>query len=122
MNKVRILLLLSIASGCHHTADPPPVTVSGFKLNAEDWNENRTKIEHQAAFDLQCPNVSLTVLQVGNGFLQGGYYDDWATRVGVRGCDRQATYVRTLSGWVQNTVVASQPVQPSSGADAAAPH
>lgn len=99
---LRSLLLLPVAAAtlaaCHST---PPLVVDGFTLNPDPWFQDRQSLLQRASFDLSCDpaTMSMRVLAVGGN---GMYYDDWATQVGVSGCEQRVVYVRTLQGWVAN--------------------
>lgn len=99
---LRSLLLLSTVwialAGC---ASTPPLVVDGFTLNPDPWFQDRQKLLQRASFDLSCDpaNLTLRVLAVGGN---GIFFDDWATQVGVAGCDQKVVYVRALQGWVAN--------------------
>jgi hypothetical protein len=72
------------------------VQVSGFTLGKGRWESDAAVIKKRAAFELQCPELELTVLAVYSGTIT-------AQQVGVRGCARQVIYVNSVDGWVLNS-------------------
>lgn len=99
---LQLSLVLAVLAACgHRQPDPPPFVVDGFTLNPDPWVQDRQTIAQRASFDLNCApeKLTLTVLAVGGN---GMYFDDWATQVGVSGCEQRVVYVRVPQGWVAN--------------------
>ncbi len=63
------------------------VMVDGFKLWAEPWAEDQAALRKQAAFDLVCPARELKFKVLG--LLKYVGREDWASEVGVIGCDKR---------------------------------
>ncbi len=96
------------------------------------------KIRDQAAFDLQCDKSKLTVQKISDDASFGGVNN---YTFGARGCDKQATYKASCSGWTDCSVMtdaqanalqqgqapgaaappAAAPAQPAAAPPAAAP-
>src|SRR5262245_25463706 len=75
--KRSLMLLFVFVVGCAHggaTPDTPKV------------DKVAAKVAHQAAFDLQCEESALQVVQIANDM--GGMMKTY----GARGCGKQATY------------------------------
>lgn len=72
--------------------------------------QDRQAVAQRASFDLNCPadKLGMTVLAVGGN---GMFFDDWATQVGVSGCDQRIVDIRTIQGWIAN-VARTDPQQP----------
>ncbi|MDC0721400.1 hypothetical protein POL25_31120 [Nannocystis sp. bb15-2] len=102
-------LALALLGGCRHSPDPT-MAVDGFTLNPDPWLQDRQAIAQRASFDLNCPaeKLALTVLAVGGN---GMFFDDWATQVGVSGCEQRVVYIRTAQGWIAN-IARSDAAQP----------
>lgn len=96
-----LTLALALASGCHRTPSQPPLVVDGHTLNPDPWLKDQQTIVQRATFDLNCDANKLEVKVLAVGGV--GIFDDWASQVGVSGCEQRAVYVRTQSGWVANT-------------------
>jgi hypothetical protein len=60
------------------------------------------KIRDQAAFDLQCDKTKLTVQKISDDASFGGVKN---YTFGARGCDKQATYKASCSGWTDCSVM-----------------
>jgi hypothetical protein len=60
------------------------------------------KIREQASFDLQCDKTKLTVQKIGDDASFGGVKN---YTFGARGCDKQATYKASCSGWTDCSVM-----------------
>jgi hypothetical protein len=60
------------------------------------------KIRDQAAFDLQCDKTKLTVQKISDDASFGGVNN---YTFGARGCDKQATYKASCSGWTDCSVM-----------------
>ena len=68
----------------------------------KDWHDQtfqkfRTEGLPRAAFDIQCPISSVQVVDLTPDAAPQ------QMQIGVRGCGKQAAYVNTDSGWVNNT-------------------
>jgi len=60
------------------------------------------KILDQASFDLQCDKTKLSVQKISDDASFGGVKN---YTFGARGCDKQATYKASCSGWTDCSVM-----------------
>ena len=96
-----LLLLLSACGG------GPTIRVNGIEVYEKYWNQTLEDLRPRAAFDLNCPTgQSEFVLFKRVGALP--------SEVGVVGCSKRATYVRTIvqgieGPWLLNVTSADQP-------------
>jgi hypothetical protein len=98
----RLILPLIILSGC------ATVSIKGVSVLEESWTEALDQVRPKAAFEFQCPEAKLhlTILTTKQ------YLDGVApTSIGVRGCGKQATWVR-LSRKGVNTWLAESAARP----------
>ncbi len=86
------------------------------------------KILDQASFDLQCDKGKLSVQKISDDASFGGVKN---YTFGARGCDKQATYKASCSGWTDCSVMTdaqanalqqgqTQPAAPAAAAPSAA--
>lgn len=73
--------------------------VDDHKLFASYWAEDSEAVRSRASFDFHCPKDQLKLTIIATG--ERGY-DELASQIGVRGCEREGASVRTPSGWVLN--------------------
>jgi hypothetical protein len=88
MNKSVLIGMLAVAAtlgGCGDMSDKAAV-----------------KIRDQASFDLQCDKTKLTVQKISDDASFGGVKN---YTFGARGCDKQATYKASCSGWTDCSVM-----------------
>lgn len=85
------------AACCELVACATPMTVGqSFKQFALE----------PAAFEMQCPKQDIEVLQLNRPLTDPAYA---GTKVGVRGCGKQAVYVLSYgAGWVTDSELKSQ--------------
>jgi len=98
------LVALAVAVACSR---PPVIRVDGFEVYQDYWNKTVIDLGRTASFDLDCPESELefTLLQKSGR---------WPSRVGVRGCGRQATYVGGYGGnWAMNNRLDPQKPPPT---------
>ena len=83
--RVQLWPLLLLVSGC------ATVTIKGVSVLEESWDDAVEQVRAKAAFDLQCPATSLDLTILTTQQLLDGVV---ASTIGVRGCGKQATWVR----------------------------
>lgn len=93
-----LVLLVVIASGC------ASVSIKGVSVLEESWTNALEKIRPKAAFAFQCPAEALDFTILDTQKLLDGVVP---STVGVRGCGKQATWVRQsnkgLVSWIAET-------------------
>ena len=102
--RVLPLAFIAAALGCSNYA------VDGFMVNKGKYDSDSAEVRRLASYTLNCPADQLTLRVLGK------QRDDFGSvgQFGVDGCGHRATYVRPHinTGWVQNTLQASQPAAP----------
>lgn len=86
---VGLLLLSSLTLACGGAG----LQRDGFVVEADEMEDAERNISRRASFDLGCDRSQLTLTLLGVHDDAGA---DMPTQIGVRGCGKQATYIRHI--------------------------
>jgi hypothetical protein len=79
------------------------LSLAGLAVGCGDMSDKAAaKILDQASFDLQCDKTKLSVQKISDDASFGGVKN---YTFGARGCDKQATYKASCSGWTDCSVM-----------------